>query len=82
MYACVHTHGCMWKCVCRLEVNIECLPQLLSTLFGGVGGGGVQGLSLNMELTDPARLVHMSFVYTSLVLGSQVHTVAPGFFFF
>ena len=37
-----------------------------------------QGLSLNMELTDSARPVGLSFIYTSLVV---VHTAMPGLFY-
>lgn len=35
MYLCVSDHGCMW--IRRPEINISCLPQLLSSLFFEVG---------------------------------------------
>jgi hypothetical protein len=48
MYKDVHAHVCsgMW----RREVNTECPPLLLSTLFLK------QGFSVNLELTDLSKL--------------------------
>lgn len=49
----IHAFACVW-CVSshegKLELNVGCLPQSLSTLFLR------QALSLNLELTGLAKL--------------------------
>lgn len=48
VWTCEHVYMgfCACDCLLRLEVDIECLSLLLSTLFFG------KGLSLNLELID------------------------------